>query len=257
LFKYAISDTGAPYWLDFTMDYHVTLFFIGACFVTGILFGLAPALQLSRMNINENLREGGRGSSGGMRSRRLTTVLLIGEIGLTIVLLVGAGLMMRSFLRAQYFDLGVRTENLLTARIAIRSKYTKPEEYVAFTDRLMAQLEKIQGLDGLTLATNIPATGGGGQTLKLEDRNVADANNKFPSVNTVSISPGYFQALQVNVVKGREFHETDGNAGGEVAIVLGVAQQLVDHQLGRRQHRHVDRLDRAHHGVAQVLVGDR
>src|SRR5262249_38029830 len=90
-FDASVSDTGKPYWIVFQMDYRVFIQFFVVCVLTGILFGLAPALQISKTNMNENLREGGRGTSGSIRARRLTGVLLIGEIGLTIVLLVGAG----------------------------------------------------------------------------------------------------------------------------------------------------------------------
>jgi predicted permease len=94
----ATLPTGRPYWLDFTMDFRVFGYFAAVSVLTGILFGIAPALQISKASVTENLKEGGRGASGGKRTGRMTDALLVGQIGLTIVLLVGAGLMIRSFL---------------------------------------------------------------------------------------------------------------------------------------------------------------
>src|SRR5689334_6099823 len=113
----ATVPTGRPYWLDFSMDYRVFAYFAAVSVLTGILFGLAPALQISKSNVSENLKEGGRSGSSGKRAGRMTDVLLVGQIGLTIVLLVGAGLMIRSFLITQRFDIGVDTDNLVTAQI--------------------------------------------------------------------------------------------------------------------------------------------
>jgi len=220
LFDAAVENSGKPYWIVFSYDYHVALFFLGICVITGILFGLAPALQIARANIGENLKEGGRGSSGGTRTRRLTGVLLIGEIGLTIVLLVGAGLMIRSFLNSQFFDLGVRTENMLVARVAARGpKYPQPSNIVSFEQRLVDRLNQIQGVESLAVASNPPAGGAGGRQLRLQDRNIADANNKPPTVNALIIAPGYFRALGLGTTQGREFTEADGAPGAEAVIV--------------------------------------
>jgi putative ABC transport system permease protein len=220
MFDAAVQNVGKPYWILFTFDYHVALFFFGACVLTGLLFGLAPALQISRANVAENLKEGGRGSSGGTRARRLTGTLLIGEIGLTIVLLVGAGLMIRSFMNAQYFDLGIRSDNLLVARVAARGpKYPEPSNLLSFEERLTERLARIQGVEALTVASNPPSGGSGGRPLQLDDQNLADANNRFPNVNVLTIAPGYFQALGTSIIRGREFTSVDGAPGAEVAIV--------------------------------------
>src|SRR5205085_2692398 len=98
------SFAGKPYWMVFRMDYRVFIQFFIVCGLTGILFGLAPAVRISKANLNDNLREGGRGAGAGNPARRLTGLLLIGEICLTIVLLVGAGLMMRSFMNTMKID---------------------------------------------------------------------------------------------------------------------------------------------------------
>ncbi len=220
LFDSAVQNVGKPYWITFTFDYHVALFFFVVCVITGVLFGIAPALQISRSNVSENLKEGGRGSSGGVRARRLTGALLIGEISLTIVLLVGAGLMIRSFMNTQFFDLGVRSDNLLIARVAARGpKYPEPPNIVTFEQSLVDRINRIQGIEALAVASNPPAGGSAGRQLKLLDRDIADANNKLPNVNALIVAPGYFNALGVHVTRGRDFTEADGAPGSEVAIV--------------------------------------
>lgn len=219
-FDRAVADNGKPYWMVFNMDYLVFLFFLAICVAAGILFGLAPALQISKANVNENLKEGGRGTTGGVRARRLTSVLLVVEIVLTLVLLVGAGLMIRSFLNMYSFDIGVETGNLLTVQIQpAASRYPQPESRRAFQERLLERLKTLPGIDKLTMTSNPPAGGALGRTLKLDDRNIADAGNRLPTVFRVAIVPGYFQALDLKVMQGRDITDADGNPGNEVVIV--------------------------------------
>ena len=121
-FDAAVAEVGKPYWIRFTMDYTVFGFMALVCLVTGILFGMAPALQVSKTNVNEVLKEGGRGSSGSVRARRLTSAMVVVELALTLVLLTGAGLMVRSFMNLYSLDLGVDTGHVLTHADAARAK---------------------------------------------------------------------------------------------------------------------------------------
>jgi len=217
----AVADTGPPYWLSFPIDYQVFAYFLAVSVASGILFGLAPALQVSKTNVNENLREGGRGSTGSIRARRLTGALLIGEIAMTLVLLVGAGLMIRSLLNTQRTDLGFDPANLLTARLTLRpSTYPEPADRVAFADRLLERLSGIPGLEGVAVASFAPAGGAAGRPLRLEDRepeeNVPETG---PQTWSVAVVPGYFEALGFDLRAGRAFDPTDGQPGAEVAIV--------------------------------------
>ena len=119
LFDAAVADIGKPYWIKFTMDYTVFAFLAAICVLTGVLFGLAPALQVTRTNVNEVLKEGGRGNAGSRRARGLTTTMVVVELALTLVLLVGAGLMVRSFLNLYTLDLGMDTKNLVMMRMVL------------------------------------------------------------------------------------------------------------------------------------------
>ena len=212
--------TGRPYWLDFTMDYTVFGYFAAISVVTGILFGLAPALQISKANVTENLKEGGRGSSGGRRAGRMTDTLLVGQIGLTIMLLVAAGLMIKSFLVTQRFDIGVDTENLVTVQINLpQSRYPQPLDRLAFQDRLTERLERLSNIDSITIVSQPPAGGAVMRTLKIEGREMTDANNRLPSIARIAVVPDYFESLDLAMRRGRAFAETDGAPGSETVIV--------------------------------------
>ena len=145
LFDAATQDVGKPYWIKFTMDAQVFAFFAAVCLGTGIVFGLAPALHVSKTDLNEVLKEGGRSGSSGVRARRWTSVLIVAELALTLVLLAGAGLMMRSFLTLYRLDVGVDTAHLLTMRLALPAqKYPTIESRRAFFERLDQRIAGIR-----------------------------------------------------------------------------------------------------------------
>ena len=216
MFTVAVAPLGIPYWIDWSMDMTAFVYLFAICFATGILFGLAPALQISKTNVNEGLKESGRNTSGSVRSRRLTSAFVIGEIALTIVLMVGAGLMVRSLLNRQGLNIGIRAaENLLTMQLSLpQSKYATASDWNGFTDRLSERLRSMPDLESVTLASHIPAGGAFSSPLKLADRDVA-----LPPVAMLVVAPGYFRALGVAMERGREFTAIDGQPGAEAAIV--------------------------------------
>jgi predicted permease len=151
---------------------------------------------------------------------RLTGALLVGQIGLTIVLLVGAGLMIRSFLITQQFDIGVETENIVTVQVTLpNARYPLGSDRLAFQHQLRDRLGNLPGMDSLTLVSNPPAGGAIFKTLKIEGREMTDENNRLPIVGGIVAVPGYFSALDLAVRRGRDFSDADGVAGAEVAIV--------------------------------------
>jgi predicted permease len=220
LFDNAVSGTGKPYWIIFTMDYTVFAFLAAVCVLTGILFGLAPALQVTRTNVNEVLKEGGRGNAGGVRARWLSGTMVVLELALTLVLLVGAGLMVRSFLKIYTLDLGIRTANLMTMRMQLPEvKYPTPETRRAFYDRLAPRLASIPGADSVALTTAVPPFGAGRRGLDIEGRPVRKADEEAPQIVVVTISPGFFETAGVQLLRGRVFRDTDGAAGSETIII--------------------------------------
>jgi hypothetical protein len=160
MFDAATQDAGKPYWMVFSMDPVVFAFFAAVCFATGIIFGLAPALHVSKTDLNDVLKEGGRGNAGGVRARRWTSALIVVELALTLVLLAGAGLMMRSFLALYSMDLGVDTGPLLTMRLNLPArKYPTPEVRRTFLQTLEDRLARVANLQAGAIVTNVPIGG--------------------------------------------------------------------------------------------------
>ena len=219
LFDRAVADVGKPYWIQFTVDWVVLGFLAGICVLTGIIFGLAPALQVSRTSVNEVLKEGGRGTSGSRRAQWISSVMVVLEIALTIILLVGAGLMARSFLSLYSQDIGIRTDYLMTMRLGLPStKYKTPESRREFFDRLGPRLEAVPGAEAVAMATNVPPQGGGRRDLEIDGRPLASGTER-PAVTTVTISPTFFETVGAQLQRGRTFGPSDGAPGSETVII--------------------------------------
>ncbi len=219
LFDAATQDVGKPYWIQFTMDARVIAFFAAVCLGTGILFGLAPALHASSADVYEVLKDGGRSGTSGVRARRWTSMLIVAELALTLVLLAGAGLMMKSFLTLYRLDLGIETAHLLTMRLVLpNQKYGTPELRRAFHERLDQRLAGIGGITAATVTTNMPFGGGAGRQLEIDGR-PPPAGEQPPAVTLVSIGPRYFDTIGVRLARGRDFDAVDGTAGHDSAIV--------------------------------------
>ena len=152
-----LQDVGRPYWMVFTMDATVVAFFAAVCLLTGIVFGLAPALYVSRTSVSEVMKDGGRSGSAGMRARRWTTGLIVAELTLTLVLLSGAGLMMRSFLNLYRMDIGIDTSRLVAMQLIFPVRtYSSLEARALFLERLDERLNGISAIEGAS-STELPA----------------------------------------------------------------------------------------------------
>jgi putative ABC transport system permease protein len=236
-FDAATQGLGRPSYLQFTMDGRVLAFFATVCLATGILFGLAPALQTSKTDINEVIKEGGRGGIGGRRARRWTSALITGELALTLVLLAGAGFMIRSFLALYRLDLGIETGHLLTMNLTLSDrKYPTDELRALFYQRLDERLGAIGAIRGGTIASSVPFGGGPTVGLTIDGREAPPG--KPPSqVTRVTVGSRYFDTLGLTLTRGRAFADSDGTVGHEVGIVN---QRLVsmyfagEDPLGRR-----------------------
>ncbi len=218
-FEAAVSDVGKPFWIVFSLDPVVFGYFALISIATGILFGLAPALQVSRTNVNDILKEGGRGTAGGRRARRLTSVMVIAELALTLVLLAGAGLMMRSFLKLYSLDIGIESSNLLTMRTQLsQQRYPSLEQRRVFADAILTRLGALPGVQHASLTSYIPMMGGDRRQFSIEGR-AQPADVEAPGVSVLVVTPGYFDTLGVAPQRGRFFRDIDGAAGSEVIVV--------------------------------------
>jgi putative ABC transport system permease protein len=220
IFDSVLTDQGKPYWMKFTVDPIVIVFLAAVCVATAFVFGLAPALHVSKTDVNEVMKEsGGRSGTGGMRARRWTDTLIVAEVVLTLVLLAGAGFMMRSFLTLYRMDMGFDSSHLLTMRLILPlTKYPTREPRTAVYQRLEQRLHGVRAIQSAGLTTNAPLQGGFVRQLSVEGRPQPDGL-PVPEVTVVVISSGYFDTMRLPVVRGRTFTDLDGTPTSPTAMV--------------------------------------
>jgi putative ABC transport system permease protein len=235
----SVQDPGKPYWISFTLDYVVFGYVAGICVLTGILFGLAPALQVSRTNVNDVLKDAGRGSVGTHRARWFSGTMVVVELALTIVLLAGAGLMLRSFANLYNLDVGFGTDHLMAMQLQLPdSKYRTPEARRLFYQQVEPRIAAISGVERIAVTNGVPPFGSGRQTLlEVEGRPTPASGEPPRGVAVVTISTGFFDVIGVPVARGRAFRESDGAPGSEVAVVNERLASMMfpgEHALGKR-----------------------
>ena len=212
-----LSAGSIPRVAEVTLDPRVLIFALLASIATGILFGLAPAWQASRGALGAALKEGGR-SSGTSAGRRMRNTLLVVEVALSIVLLVGATLLLRSFAKLTSVDPGFRADHVLTFRVALPLKfYPKGETHIAFFDRLLEKLHNTPGVEVAGMTQTLPLRGDYVLSVSIQGRPAEPGAE--PSANYRAVSPGYFAALRIPVVRGRVFGPQDTERSPLVAVV--------------------------------------
>ena len=211
------QQTSVPRAKSIGLDARVLLFTFAASIVTGLIFGSVPALQASKPDLNDALKEGGR-SSGSLRRARTRNLLVVSEIALAFVLLAGAGLLINSFLRLRAIDPGLHPENVLTMSISLpRQKYSQPEQVIAFHRQL---LEQVGALPGITYAGTVTALPYGGSTTSFGYTvESPEAGDQTVSIVSQQASPDFFRALGIPLVAGRAFDERDIDGAPPVMIV--------------------------------------
>jgi predicted permease len=213
------ANMGIPYWMDFSIDYAVVAYLALICVATSILFGIAPALHVTKVDLTRSLKEGSRGSGGG-RARFLSRILVVGELSLALILLAGAGLMIRSFVKLYQMSAGLSNEKVLTATVFLSGgKYLVPEPRLAFLERLEPELEAIPGVESTAMASNLPLWGGFNWQLELDGQAPPADPNERPTVMGLEISTQYFKVLGIPVLRGRTFTPDEGRDGKAVVIV--------------------------------------
>ena len=216
--------------MPFLKSLHIDISILGFSFalslLTGLIFGLVPALQSSKLDLNEALKEGGRQTSAGT-SHRLRSAMVVTEIALAVVLLIGAGLMMKSLLRLLQTNIGFKTENLLTMTVILPpTKYTDPNQQINFNDQLRERVQSLPGVAGAGTVNILPVNAGN-TTRFYVDGDPVPAPGKEIEANIRTVSDDYFKALGIPLLAGRTFDPRDtANARGVVIIGKTVADRM-------------------------------
>jgi putative ABC transport system permease protein len=218
LFANAVTGITFPYYIRWTIDGRVGVFIGAVCVGTALLIGLLPAVQVSRLAAQRSLKEGAAATTGVAR-RRLTTALLSLELALTLVLLAGAGLMMRSFLAVYRADSVVDATRVVTMPVSLPDeKYPTPARRTAAYQRLEARVDGIPGVSSTGFASVIPFSGGPSRQLSVDGRRPPPGESQ-PIVSYVRIRGRYFETLGLRLLRGRTFIAGDALPGSEGAIV--------------------------------------
>ncbi|MDQ3119688.1 MAG: ABC transporter permease [Verrucomicrobiota bacterium] len=202
------------------IDRAVLLFTIGVSLVTGLVFGLAPALTVSKPQFNDTLKDGGRGGMEGGTARRLRSGLAVAEIALSFVLLVGAGLLIRSFLQLQDVNPGFSADHLLTVNLSLpAAKYPENQQVVNLYDQLLARLAVQPGVQSATVTTALPLAGGSEYAAFTVEGRIPARTDRQPDAESRIVGPDYFRALQIPLRKGRLLEERDATGAPDVVVI--------------------------------------
>jgi putative ABC transport system permease protein len=203
------------------LNFSVVGFAIASALVTGLLSGLAPALRAYRSGVNAGLREGQK-SSAGPASRRANSILVAAQLALSLMLLIAAGLLLKSFQRLKSVDPGFQPENVLTTRLSVpRLKYPSPEQLARFRDSALAAVRNLPGIKAAAMNAYLPFAGGGETDGYIVEGQEPSAGSLAPQSQAWHgyVEAGYFEAMGIPIRQGREFQETDREGAPLVAIV--------------------------------------
>jgi putative ABC transport system permease protein len=206
--------------LDYSMDGRVFAYLAAVSLGTALLFGLVPALKLSTLDIHHMLKDGARGATGGARGKRLSTLLVMGETALTVVLLAGSGVMIRSFLKVYNAEIGFETSHVLLMAVP-QPGYT-PSETLIFTKRLKERLETLPGVESVAISDTRPVFPVRNLAYEMADAPPTasiDDEQSRPKTSWTSTTPDYFRSLGRSMLSGRDFNDADDAAGNPVVIV--------------------------------------
>jgi putative ABC transport system permease protein len=214
----ALVPAGIPRLAETHLDLIVLLFTLGLSFLTGICFGLLPALQASRGDINESLKEAGRSSGNAPSRHRARRLLVVSEVALSLILLVGAGLMIKSFIHVLQVKPGFQTEAIQSVRLTLPpAKYPEKKQQGEFFHSLIAELQATPGVETVGAISRLPLTpGNSDRDLEIEGR-AKETDGTIADYRVVS--PNYFRTIGIPLLRGRDFTEQD-NAGAPGTVII-------------------------------------
>lgn len=218
------SRTGRPWFMQFEVDLPIVLFIVALTGLTALIAGILPAYQMSKTDVNSVLKDESRGTSGRIVGR-LSRILVTAEVALSVALLVGAGLMTKSIVQLGDTEYPFETERLFTARVGLfQSEYPDAEARQQFWTDLRNEVAALSPVEAAALVSNLPYNGTNRRRVQLPGVEYTDPRD-MPALGRAVVSPGYFTAMGVEVVAGRDFVEQDGPDEERVAIVN---QPMVD-----------------------------
>ena len=236
LFEAAMADSGKPYWLVFTLDYNVVIYVAAVCVATAVVFGLAPALQITKKDNSTTLKENARGFAGSRRIRRWSATLVIVELTLAVTLLAGAGLMIRSFYNHYALDLGFSPDYLVTFGFDLLDHDYRDDDAIRqFVGQLEPRIGAIPGIQSAAITTGVPPRDRTARMLEIEQQ--SQPGGEAPEASVVAITSKFFEVLGVPVVRGRNFQSSDNLPGSDAVLInQRFAEQFFPGQnpLGRR-----------------------
>jgi putative ABC transport system permease protein len=207
---------------DISVNYSVLAFTLLMSFLTGIVFGFAPAWQISRNDVQGSLKESSRGTTGSIRSNRLRSFLVVAEVALSLVLLIGAGLLFRSFLELQAVKAGFVPQQVLTMRLnPSGTNFQQDPQYIAFYKQVLERIGTIGGVEAVGAINILPLSKGPTSGIRIEGHPLLP-RDQWPGVNYRNVTTDYFRALNIPIVQGRAFQERD-NASAPLVILINQA----------------------------------
>jgi len=233
-----LAEDSIPRVGEIALDNRVLGFTLLVSLLTALFFGLAPALQASRPDLNETLKEGGKGGGSSSRIMRARNALIVVEVAVALVLLVGAGLLIKSFRRLQEVEPGFDPRNLLTMRLFLPlSKYAEPQQRQAFFEQALKRIGSLPGVHAVGTSTWIPMLGGGDTYFTIEGKPFPDPNRKVTAFNPM-VSHDYLRAMKIPLIKGRHFTEPETKEEKAKTVIINEAFARAyfadDEPLGKR-----------------------
>jgi putative ABC transport system permease protein len=216
-----LQPAGLPQGTHITIDFMVLGYSLVLSVVTGILFGFAPALQSKPTRLSESLKEGGRSSAGGDSGRRIRGLLTISEIALSLVLLIGAGLLIRSFVGLLMVDPGFETKNILTVPMDLPA-YAYPEatKQAGFYTQVMERIKALPGVTAVGATSDLPpTTNSHSSSFSIEGRAPLEPSDNSLAVQEHLATQDYFRVMGIPLAAGRAFSEADNSSAPPVAVV--------------------------------------
>ena len=197
----------------------VMMFSAGLALGTGLVFGLVPMFSSARVKLNESLKDTTQAASGGARERRLRDLLVVGEFGLSLALLAGAGLMIKALTHLHHVDLGFNPDHLLTVKVPLEGpQYQQTEKQAGFFHDLVARIGALPGVESASLSRGVPVRNWDGQNF-ITAENAHPAAGEVPDANYVVVGPHYFKTMQIPIIRGRIFSDFDTQSSEPAAII--------------------------------------